>query len=170
MADSSEVLAGYDRPSAMERMERRKLDDMEGLWHYPEERVTFAIERMETGGDLPCYRIVVADADDQSVDCGSLAGYMQETAEPGKLRLWLYSERADNLLMKPVECVAEAVSDDMISIVRPKLKFGVSVNLMRFLPSLFGGVRIYPRVEKEGIDPGFRKIWPRKDKVQFVIF
>lgn len=169
--ERSETLAGYDRESVEKRMSARRLGDLEGLWVYPEERMTFAVEQIPDDGGLPVYRIVVTDSENVAIDCGSVAGYMQESADPKKLRLWFYSlVDARHCLAKPVECVATVTADGVIAIQRPKLKFRVSVNLTRFLPSLFGGLRIYPRMEKESIEQGMRKVWPVGDEAVFVVF
>ena len=189
--ERSETLAGYDRESVEKRMSARRLGGLEGLWVYPEERMTFAVEQIpddgglpvyrivvtdvfrigHDDGGLPVYRIVVTDSENVAIDCGSVAGYMQESADPKKLRLWFYSlVDARHCLAKPVECVATVTADGVIAIQRPKLKFRVSVNLTRFLPSLFGGLRIYPRMEKESIEPGMRKVWPVGDETVFVVF
>ena len=147
--ERSETLAGYDRESVEKRM----------------------LEQIPDDGGLPVYRIVVTDSENVAIDCGSVAGYMQESADPKKLRLWFYSlVDARHCLAKPVECVATVSADGVIAIQRPKLKFRVSVNLTRFLPSLFGGLRIYPRMEKESIEPGMRKVWPVGDEAVFVVF
>ena len=57
--ERSETLAGYDRVSVEKRMSARRLGDLEGLWIYPEERMTFAVEQIPDDGGLPVYRIVV---------------------------------------------------------------------------------------------------------------
>lgn len=168
--ERAEVLAGYDRHTVEERMGARRLDGLEGLWSYPEERLTLAVERTDVGGGLPEYRLVVVESDDTSIDCGSVAGYMQCPAEPGKIRLWLYSLAEDGRLSNPVECVGNLSEDNAITIRRTKLKFHVSANLTRFLPTVFGGVRIYPRLKEEKIEPGMRKVWPAGANPDFVIF
>jgi len=166
--ERSEVLAGYDRASVERRMSEKRLDSLEGLWVYPEERLMLAVERMD-GGDLPDYRLVVVATENEAVDCGSIAGYMQSTADYGHLKIWLYSLVEDDLLTNPAACVG-IVGNGMISVRQTKLKFRISANLTRFLPSIFGGIRVYPRIEKETVTPGFRKIWPGNDSPSPIVF
>lgn len=168
--EESPVLPGCDRQSVEQRLLSQRIDSLEGIWYYPEERLTVAVERLANGSKLPEYSVAVVDADDMSIACGTVAGYLQATAEPRKLRLWLYSVNDGGKLRNPVECVAEMTRNGMISIHRTKLKMRVSANLSRFLPSVFGGIRIYPHVETETINPGMRRIWPADERVQYVIF
>ena len=168
-AGRSEVLRGYDRLSVECRMSKLRLDSLEGIWYYPEEGLTLAIERL-ADGQLPRYRLVVVESENQSVDCGSVAGYMEATADRGKLRMWLYAYIEEDRLTHPVKCVGIMSDDGIVTIRKQRMKMRVSVNLSRFLPSVFGGVRIYPYVENEHIEPGMRKIWPSESGTHQIVF
>lgn len=157
----SEVLGGYHEDSVRIRLKQSASDMLEGLWYYPDEHLSFVIERLPTykEGKNVVYRLVVVDADDCAVDCGAVMGYMEKTAAKNQFKLWLYSGLVDDVPVYPVECVATV--DDGFSTVlidRPDVKMRFSVNLARFLPSIFGGVRIYPKVDKPSAKPGFRRL------------
>ena len=80
--------------------------------------------------------------------------------------MWLYSVVDGDRLTSPVECVAE-LGNGSILIQKRRLKMHISVNLTRFLPSVFGGVRVYPQIQSTEITPGLHKI---EDKKEILIF
>ena len=106
------VLAGYDMESVKERQAQTIAGRLEGLWYYPDEHITLAIERIEN--EKGYYRLVAIEAEDCAVDCGCVLGYMEESAENDKLRLWLYSGIAGDTLTRPVECVANVENGGQI--------------------------------------------------------
>lgn len=155
--EKAEVLKGYDTKSVKERLSKNINDKLEGLWYYPDEHITLAIERMEKAAGY--YRLVAVEAEDTAIDCGCVLGYMEESAENDKLRLWLYSGITGDQLVRPVECVANIENNySNITIDKPTVKIRMSMNIAQFLPSIFGRIRIYPRMEKPEIKPGFIKI------------
>ena len=99
--DKAPVMKGYDLESVKERHKKAVNGRLEGLWYYPDEHMTLSIERIEN--ERGYYRVVAVEAEDCAVDCGSVIGYMEESAESGKLRLWLYSGIADDTLTRPIE-------------------------------------------------------------------
>ena len=155
------VLAGYDMESVKERQAQTIAGRLEGLWYYPDEHITLAIERMEN--EKGYYRLVAIETEDCAVDCGCVLGYMEESAENDKLRLWLYSGIAGDTLTRPVECVANVENGgNNITIDKPKIKMRLSMNIAQFFPTIFGRIRIYPRLEKPEIKPGFIKLDNKK--------
>lgn len=166
----SEIVVGCHRFAAEKRLQSKLLDDIEGIWHYPDERLTLVVERI-IDSPMATYRMAVVDSDNKALDRGLVVGYIQTTAQKNRLRLWLYSLSDDELLSHPVECIADIDKDGYIRIHKKKLKFRVSVNLSRFLPSVFGGVRIYPYIhDNESVNPGMVKIWPKNEAENVMIF
>ncbi len=159
----STVLPGYYEEAKRDSILQNATDRLEGLWYYPDEHLTLAIEKLRQGVNHreEAYRIVVVETDDCSTDYGSIIGYMEKTAERNKLRIWLYSGMEANLPINPVESVATVDSDyATILIDRPKVKIRISANIMQLLPTIFNGIRIYPRYEKADVKPGFKRIHP----------
>lgn len=167
----SDVVEGCHRGAVETRLRQKHLDAVEGIWYYPDERLTVAVERVEDT-PLAMYRLALVESEDKSLDKGVVVGYMQTTAEKERMRIWLYSLSDDGHLTHPVESVADMEDDSHIRIYKKKLKVRVSVNLSRFLPSVFGGgVRIYPFVkDNETINPGMVKIWPDDEADRTMIF
>lgn len=152
--DTAAVLAGYASRNEVEtRLRSHVGDNIEGLWRYPEEGLVIAIEKI-SGSD---YRMVVVESDNECVDRGTVMGYLTATAKASKLRMWLYSAIDSDMLTMPEKCIAE-FSDGTILIKRKELKVQLSVNLIRFLPTVFSGIRVYPHIERPKAEPGLHKI------------
>ncbi len=152
--DTAVTVTGYANRSEVEaRLQSRVGDDLEGLWRYPEEGLVIAIEKT-SGSD---YRMVVVESDNECVDRGTVMGYLSATAKASKLRMWLYSAIDSDRLTMPEKCIAE-FSNGTILIKHKVLKAQLSVNLIRFLPTVFSGIRVYPHIERPTAEPGLHKI------------
>lgn len=161
--DTAVVLPGYaSRADASRRILDGATDNLTGLWNYPEEQMVVAIRKSSEFN----YQIIAVEAENEAVDRGTVIGHLTTTASNSKMRMWLYSVVDGDKLTSPVECVAE-LSDKSIFIQKRRLKMHISVNLTRFLPSVFGGVRVYPQIKSTEITPGLHKI---EDKKEILIF
>ena len=159
----SRVLDGYSESECRSRLSQRPLQGLEGIWYYPEERMTLCIE--STTDDVSqqglTYRIVLIESGSGDVLPGTVIGYAQESVSDRKWRLWLYSERDVLTLRHSVECVA-TTNDDMsqLTFEKPSIKLKFRVNFARFLPTLFRGISISTENKKEKLPLGFKKIYP----------
>ncbi len=156
----STVLQGIDEQTMRERLAHTDLQPLEGVWQYPAEDMTVAIERYNGENNVQ-YRVIMLGSRDIGVLPGTVIGYIAPSATHDKYTLWLYCERDDSTLQHPVECVAtlnSAASSLTFDQTQWRVRF--RVNLARFLPSLFKGVSIIPRKEKETIPLGFNKVFP----------
>ncbi len=152
--DTAIVLRGYASRSDVEsRLRSHATDDIEGLWRYPEEGLVLAIEKTSSHD----YRMVVVESDNECVDRGAVMGYLSTTAKSSKLRLWLYSALDSDQLIMPEKCIGE-YKDGTILIKHKELKAQLSVNLIRFLPTVFSGIRVYPHIEIPKAEPGLHKV------------
>lgn len=171
--DKSTVLKGYYERSAELKLQNTFADNLEGVWYYPEEDMTLVIERLagERNSKSVVYQIVVCECEDLTVDIGSIAGYLETTAVPEEFKLWLYSGFDGDLLAYPIECLATMTGDNQtLKIAKPKIRASVSVNIMRFFPSIFGGgIRIYPHIDNPKATPGFIR-WNDKTKKKPIYF
>ena len=171
--EKSTVLKGYYERSAELKLKNTFADNLEGIWYYPEEDMTLAIERVdsERSDKSVVYQIVVCECEDLSVDIGSVAGYLETTAMPDEFKLWLYSGFDGDILAYPIECLATMTADNQsLKIDKPKIRASVSVNIMRFFPSIFGGgIRIYPHVDNPKAKPGFIR-WNDNTKMKPIYF
>lgn len=159
--EESSVLAGYDEATVKARFTGTITSTLEGLWYYPDERLTLVVERIEPerGSRAEVYRLVVVDSEDSAINPGTVAGYAERAAQPDQLRLRLYSAVVEERLTMPMECLA-TVDDECnsIKVEKPKLQIRWSVNLARFLPSIFDGIRIYPHIDSPKAAAGFVRL------------
>lgn len=159
----AEVYPGYDEDSVKHHCDAIDLQPIEGIWYYPDEKITVVIERCnnENVQISTTYRIVLINANDMSLLPGTVIGYCEQSADKDKYRMWLYAEQCASILENPQFCVAtlNSTSDELI-IERSEVKLKVRVNFARFLPKILKGVSIVPDVKKVEVPEGFRKIYP----------
>lgn len=169
----SEILKGYEDEAVKARCDETDLQPIEGVWYYPEERMSFVIERCENPMDKNThdYRVVLVESEDMSLFPGTVIGYCVETVDSNKFKLWLYSEQSGAVLENLQMCVATLNADsDELHIERSELKVKVRVNFSRFLPRLLRGVSISPSKKEVKAPEGFKKIYPKiiKNKVRYL--
>lgn len=157
---SSVVCPDIDEMTMRCHFDSLDVQPLEGLWYYPDEDMTIAIERWhETAG--VDYRLMLVASDDLELLPGTVIGYMAASAVDNKLHLWLYTERDHITLRSPLDCVATAsVDNTTITFDPPRWKVKVRVNFARFLPTLFRGISVVPSKEEERLPQGFKKIYP----------
>lgn len=162
LPEQSVVVPGYDEQVARERLLESDMQPLEGIWYYPNEDMTIAIERWEPEPSHKIgYRLLLVASNDLELLPGTVIGYVEATAVDNKYHLWLYSERNRVTLCGPLECVATLNKDaTTLTFDPPHWDVKVRVNFARFLPSIFRGISIIPNVEQEKLPVGFKKIFP----------
>lgn len=176
LPEQSVVIPGYDEQVARARLLESDMQPLEGIWYYPNENMTIAIERCDSEqAHKLSYRLILVASDDLELVPGMVIGYIEGSAVENKYEMWLYSQRSKLTLCEPLECVAtlnaEATS---LTFDPPHWEVKLRVNFARFLPSIFRGISIIPSVEKEKLPVGFRKVFPvdgngnKFDKVRYL--
>lgn len=176
LPEQSVIVPGFNEQVARERLLESDLQPLEGIWYYPNEDMTIAIERWQPEPSHKIgYRLLLVASDDLELLPGTVIGYIEASAVDSKYHLWLYSERNKVTLCGPMECVATLNKDaTSLTFDPPHWEVKVRVNFARFLPSLFKGISVIPDVEKEKLPVGFRKIFPadgngnKFDKVRYL--
>lgn len=157
---TSVVCPDIDEASMRCHFDSLDVQPLEGLWYYPDEDMTIAIERWNGASGVD-YRLLLVASDDLELLPGTVIGYMASSAVDSKLHLWLYTERDHVTLHKPLECVATASADfTTLTFDPPRWKVKVRVNFARFLPTLFRGISVVPEKQEERLPQGFKKIYP----------
>lgn len=162
LPQQSVVVPGFSEQVARERLMESDLQPLEGIWYYPNEDMTLAIERWQPEPSHKIgYRLLLVASDDLELLPGTVIGYIEASAVDNKYRLWLYSERNKLTLCGPLDCVATLNKEaTTLTFDPPHWEVKVRVNFARFLPSLFKGISVVPSVEKEKLPVGFKKIFP----------
>lgn len=156
----SVILPGIDEESMKAKFNESALQPLEGIWFYPNEELTLAIEKCDEGHNIK-YRLILIASRDLELLPGTIIGFMAPSAVDNKFKLWLYSERNHKQLKSPLECVATINSDaTSITFDPPHWKMKTRVNLARFLPSIFGRITITPEKKEEKLPRGFKKTYP----------
>ena len=162
LPEQSVVVPGFNEQVARERLLESDMQPLEGIWYYPNEDMTIAIERWQPEPSHKIgYRLLLVSSEDLELLPGTVIGYIEDSAVDNKYHLWLYSQRSKVTLVSPLECVATLNKDaTSLTFEPPRWDVKVRVNFARFLPTLFRGVSIIPHVEHERLPVGFKKIFP----------
>lgn len=169
----SEVLAGYEEDDVKSRCDAADLQPIEGIWYYPDEKMTVVIERCSDAvtAMIADYRIVLVSAADMSLLPGTVIGYCVQSGARDKFRMWLYCEQDYDILENPQMCVATFKEDSgELLVERSEVKVKVRINFSRFLPQLFRGISIVPTKKEVEVPEGFRKVYPaiEDEKVRYL--
>lgn len=157
---STVVLPGIDETTMKAKFAETDMQQMEGIWEYPNEEMKLAIERYKGEKNI-AYRIVLLASADLELIPGTVVGYIARSAVANKFQLWIYTERSKVGLKSPLECVATLSSDGTsLTFDPPHYKVKVRLNLARFFSKIFRGVSVTPEKVEEKLPVGFRKVFP----------
>lgn len=157
---STVVLPGIDEATMKAKFAETDMQQMEGIWEYPNEEMKLAIERFKGEKNI-AYRIVLLASTDLELIPGTVVGYIARSAVANKFQLWIYTERSKVGLKSPLECVATLSSDGTsLTFDPPHYKVKVRLNLARFFSKIFRGVSVTPEKVEEKLPVGFRKVFP----------
>ena len=157
---STVVLPGIDEATMKAKFAETDMQQMEGIWEYPNEEMKLAIERYKGEKNI-AYRIVLLASADLELIPGTVVGYIARSAVANKFQLWIYTERSKVGLKSPLECVAKLSADGTsLTFDPPHYKVKVRLNLARFFSKIFRGVSVTPEKVEEKLPVGFRKVFP----------
>lgn len=157
---STVVLPGIDEATMKAKFAETDMQQMEGIWEYPNEEMKLAIERYKGEKNI-AYRIVLLASADLELIPGTVVGYIARSAVANKFQLWIYTERSKVGLKSPLECVATLSSDGTsLTFDPPHYKVKVRLNLARIFSKIFRGVSVTPEKVEEKLPVGFRKVFP----------
>lgn len=157
---STVVLPGIDEATMKAKFAETDMQQMEGIWEYPNEEMKLAIERFKGEKNI-AYRIVLLASADLELIPGTVVGYIARSAVANKFQLWIYTERSKVGLKSPLECVATLSADGAsLTFDPPHYKVKVRLNLARFFSKIFRGVSVTPEKVEEKLPVGFRKVFP----------
>lgn len=157
---STVVLPGIDEATMKAKFAETDMQQMEGIWEYPNEEMKLAIERYKGEKNI-AYRIVLLASADLELIPGTVVGYIARSAVANKFQLWIYTERSKVGLKSPLECVAMLSADGTsLTFDPPHYKVKVRLNLARFFSKIFRGVSVTPEKVEEKLPVGFRKVFP----------
>lgn len=163
----------YDIDMAKEICGELPLENMEGIWLYPEDGVTVMIlndqDRLNINS-LPSYSITVVKTSDARLHPGEEIGKLYATADENVFKIELSTEKNNELLLKPKSCMATLSKDgDSFIIKRQKspIKGRLNFNFNRLLPGFWkivsAGITTNGSGNSYQLPIGMVKIYPSYD-------
>lgn len=163
----------YDIDMAKEICGELPLENMEGIWLYPEDGVTVMIlndQNRLNVNSLPCYSITVLQTSDARLHPGEEIGKLYATADENVFKIELSTEKNNELLLKPKSCMATLSKDgDSFIIKRQKspIKGRLNFNFNRLLPGFWkivsAGITTNGSGNSYQLPIGMVKIYPSYD-------
>lgn len=162
----------YDMQMAKEICTELPLDQIEGIWEYPDDHITVMMLRNEKLGSevFPVYDITVVETTDSFLHPGDYIGKLEATAKDGVYKIELLTEKKKELLLSPKSVTAELSKEaDALLIKKQKSPFRLRLNLSfnRLLPGFWKIVStgISPNNNTDNTKPpvGMKKIYPSYD-------
>lgn len=172
----SYMVDGYDNPDSVRtRMRGRALHRIEGIWSFPSDGASIAIERHSDrsvlgGDDARHYRMVVLRSPCRSLRPGTVMGYLSATAKPGIYAAEIYTAGDGGpVLRRPKRFTLTLIDDAYLTFRQHSRK--LKVNLWRLIPymsrvsmrlndsdapaDLDGCTRVFPRPLSGPVEPRY---------------
>ena len=163
----------FDIEEAKQICDSLPLQQIEGIWIYPEDSVTVLIleePSAEKNSQLESYSISIIDSPDCRLSPGDKFGRLFATPNSDAYKIELFTEKNNDLLLKPKSCLATlSKNGDSIIIKKEKSKFKgrLNFNFNRLLPGFWKIVStgISPNYSNSGqnLPVGMVKIYPSYD-------
>lgn len=160
-----ELYPGINRQTVIEYCDTRPIDNLEGLWSFPDDNVLLFIKKNSRPADYAdrChYSIIVVEAEDQYLTPGQEIGYLSITPDAEIYRMWLFTELISGLPAVPQECVATLVEDAQDLTFRKK-EHRVKFNPLGILPNFWKIIKVQTSDPVKNLPKGFVKIHPSYD-------
>lgn len=137
----------FDIEAARDLCDSTPLRSPEGIWVYPDDGVTVLIMRQPSVSNslLPTFDIRVIESSDIRLRPGDIIGNLSSTPEKNKYEITLFTERRNNLLLKP-QTVLALLSDEEETMVlkkrKPKFSLRFTFNPTTLLPQMWRIIRL----------------------------
>jgi hypothetical protein len=151
----------FDELLAKEYCDSNPIDRIEGIWLYPDDKVTVLISK--SNDNLPGdYSIKVINSEDNSLLPGEILGYVENSSMPDKFSITLYTSRKNLRLFRKKKCSASLTNQDESLIIEAK-SIGIKINPLGLLPHFWRYVRYQSSDPTSKTPHGMRKIYPSYD-------
>ena len=162
----------YDPGMAREICDELPLENVEGIWIYPDDHVTVMIlkDKDTNATAWPTYTVSVVETSDARLHPGDIVGKLKATPRQDTFSIELMTEKKNDYLLKPKSVLATLSKDgDSFLIKRQKAPFKGRLNLSlnRLLPGFWKivSIGVSQNNNRENIEPpvGMIKIYPSYD-------
>lgn len=160
----SDVIAGYgDTDSLRRAMASRPLHRVEGIWQFPSDGATVAVERADTpraADEAVWYRMIVISSPCRSLRPGTLMGHIAPTAKDGVYAARIYTSGDGGPTLSRPKSMTLTLTDDTHLTFREHSRT-IHVNLWRLIPYMSRiGLRVGESDAPKDLH-GCRRIYPR---------
>lgn len=149
-----------DKQGAIEWCRTHTLDRIEGVWSYPQDRVTVLIHKADTEGTG--YNVSVVESEKLSLRPGELLGTVSATAEPDKFSMTLFTSKTKGKLSRPRKCALTLTADDSGLTVRSKVRKW-RINPFAILPYFWKVARVSESDPMKTLPVGMIRLHPSYD-------
>lgn len=162
----------YDIDAAKALCDSLPLQGPEGIWIYPEDGVTVLVTRRKqlSSTQLPSFEMRVVETSDVRMHPGDIIGILTATPERNKYEAQFYTERKNNLLLKPKTVLAQINDEGETMILKqnkPKFNLRFTFNPSILLPKMWRVIRMNTSAgnNNKSLTPaiGMVKIYPSYD-------
>lgn len=164
-------LVAYDMEMARQICEELPLENVEGIWLYPDDQVSVLILNDNEGSlsNLSTYTISVVQTSDSRLHPGDVIGKLYATPDDKVFKIELSTEKKNDLLLKPKSIIANLSNEgDTFIIKKQKAPFKgrLNFNFNRLLPGFWKIVSTgISQTNNNSIQPpvGMVKVFPSYD-------
>lgn len=164
-------LVAYDMEMACQICEELPLENVEGIWLYPDDQVSVLILNDNEGSlsNLSTYTISVVQTSDARLHPGDVIGKLYATPDDKVFKIELSTEKKNDLLLKPKSIIANLSNEgDTFIIKKQKAPFKgrLNFNFNRLLPGFWKIVSTgISQTNNNSIQPpvGMVKVFPSYD-------
>lgn len=162
----------YDIEAAESICNELPLENIEGVWLYPEDHVIVMILREDEGPSIqfPSYAITVVETSDARLRPGDRIGTLSATAKENEYKISLNTERKKDFLLKPKSCLGKLSSNSDSFIIHKQkslFKGTLNFNFNRLLPGFWklvsGGISTNGSNDNATPAVGMIKLYPSYD-------
>lgn len=159
---TSASTAPLDLGEAMALCDSRPLQPAEGIWEFPDEKMSVMISRSVTlnGNHAPDrYIMTVIDTPDVRLTPGDTVGWLEESGTKGKFVMTLYTRHSVSRLMGPAKLLAELSSDEASFKVKAE-KWNLKLSLSPILRNFWRIVKLQHDNPVKNLPASMLRLYP----------
>lgn len=139
---AEKLQTAYDFEMAKEICDNLPLENVEGIWLYPDDKVKVLILSDDDNkiNSFPTYTISVVETADARLHPGDILGKLTATPDANLFKIELVTEKKNNILLKPTTCLASLGKEgDTFTFRKGRtgIKGRLNINLNRLLPGFW---------------------------------
>lgn len=158
---SPTILPNFDLETATNYCDTAPLNHIEGIWEFTEDEITVCIKQNDFD-NISDYIMIIVETNNATTEPGQILGYIDSTSDFRKYKMFIYSDIANGIICRPIECAA-TISDDKHSISFQSESIKLKFNVFGLLPYFWRTIRFSKSSPAESLPKGFIKTYPSYD-------